>query len=351
MNILYLISASDNPLYRGRYQLHERYQTYGQHSFIYDFVVAASRRGIKIDLLVEGLHLFPLAQPLTSYCNMFDLADAPEPGPIDLALVDEIPDRLMDWLPDGVLAFGIIHNAGSIFSAERQARCSRFICMTEAALDRQMKSIPAEKLALIHQGVNTERFKPQPKNEAKAASLQPRVLIYSRMDDGKQEVITRIVSLLMETEFQLTVLGDGASFWSMSDQFGARLTLINHIPCHSIHNFLGNFDAVVSSGRGAMEALASGLPTLCAGFDYAGPITPDNIAHLLRTNLTGYGAPSDIANAASDMRIALDVDRGIYRRMAEDYCSVDRFLDQLVATYTSLRGNRLSASPQGNLTA
>jgi hypothetical protein len=64
MNVLYTVSARGNPLYLGKFGLHGRYQTYGQHSFIYDFIAAASRRWVTVTLLVEGLSAFPLAEPL-----------------------------------------------------------------------------------------------------------------------------------------------------------------------------------------------------------------------------------------------------------------------------------------------
>jgi hypothetical protein len=40
MNLLYALSAESNPLYQGKFGLHGRYQTYGQHSFIYDLIAA-----------------------------------------------------------------------------------------------------------------------------------------------------------------------------------------------------------------------------------------------------------------------------------------------------------------------
>src|SRR5258708_37092095 len=61
MNLLYAVSAQGNPLYQGKFGLHGRYQTYGQHRFIYDLIAAAYRRGVRVTLLVEGLRAFPLA--------------------------------------------------------------------------------------------------------------------------------------------------------------------------------------------------------------------------------------------------------------------------------------------------
>ncbi len=78
MNVLYAVSARSNPLYRGKFGLHGRYQTYGQHSFIYDVIAAASRRGVHITLLIEGLSAFPLAEPLKEYSRVSEMDERPQ---------------------------------------------------------------------------------------------------------------------------------------------------------------------------------------------------------------------------------------------------------------------------------
>ena len=78
MNVLYAVSARGNPLYRGKFGLHGRYQTYGQHSFIYDLIAAASRRGVHITLLIEGLSAFPLAEPLKEYSRVSEMDERPQ---------------------------------------------------------------------------------------------------------------------------------------------------------------------------------------------------------------------------------------------------------------------------------
>ena len=60
MNVLYAVSARGNPLYRGKFELHGRDQTYGQHSFLYDLIAAAFRRRVHVTLLVEGLERIPV---------------------------------------------------------------------------------------------------------------------------------------------------------------------------------------------------------------------------------------------------------------------------------------------------
>src|SRR5262249_15853552 len=140
--------------------LHGRYQTYGQHSFIYDLIAAAHRRGVRVTLLVEGLSAFPLAEPLRKYGRVLEMDDAPAVGPIDLILVDEPTDKLVMSLPAGCPAICIIHKKDAAYSQEVHHRCDQFLCMTEAALEYQSTMISRDKLKLVHHGVDLERFKP-----------------------------------------------------------------------------------------------------------------------------------------------------------------------------------------------
>jgi glycosyltransferase involved in cell wall biosynthesis len=335
VHIVYLVSATNNLLYEGRYQLGSRYQTYGQHSFIYDLVVSASRRGIKISLLVQGLDRFPLSSPLAPYCDLTEVEKAPSMEQADLILIDVIPEPLIRLLPPSVPAFCVVHNASMNYSEDFQVRCNRFLCMTEVALRHLSKRLVHSKAALIHQGVDMQRFRPKI-HDTTLESGKTRVLIYSRMNSAKQRVVSGVVENLIPENVELTVLGDGDAFWHVSDRFGTDLTLINHIPCHSIHRFLLNYHVIISSGRGAMEGLASGVPVLCAGLGYGGPVLPENIRHLLKRNLTGYGLGCETTAILSDLSVAMSLDWRTCRRMAEDYCSADRFIDQLIEVYASL---------------
>jgi glycosyltransferase involved in cell wall biosynthesis len=311
--------------------LQERYQTYGQHSFIYDFVAAASWRRIDVSLLVDGLDAFPLAKPLAVYCDVTEFMRNSSPIDADLILLDQVSGPILAELPADVPAFCLVHNAGAVYPSSLHARCDKLVCMTERSFALQQRNVDTEKLVLIHQGVDTHRFNPHPV-EAGGGS-EPRVLLYTRMEAAKRNVVISVVDKLLSTDIRLTVVGDGEVFWEISDTYGETLTLINHIPCHSIHNFLPRFEAVISSGRGAMEALACGLPTLCAGFEYGGLITPKNIRAHMRTNLTGFAMGRDVSAVGDEVRAATAFDRLLCREMAEQYCSVDLFLDRLLETF------------------
>jgi len=327
MNVLYAVSARDNPLYRGKFGLHGRYQTYGQHSFIYDLIAAASRRGVNVTLLVEGLSEFPLAEPLKEYSRVFEMDERAEVGPIDLILLDEPTDKLVASLPAGSPIICIIHRKTSAYSQEIQDRCDQFLCMTEAALEYQSTKIPPKKLVMVHHGIDLQRFRLT--NETRVQrKAQPNLLFYTRLD--REEVtMWRILEQLLRCDVRLTMLGDGDAFWKISDQYGRDLTLINHIPCHSIHNFLHHFDIVASAGRGVLEALACGLPALCAGYEYGGPLLPNNIQRHMETNITGYRMAADLAGMRQDIDMAMSLERDTCRLMASEHGSVETFLDKL----------------------
>jgi glycosyltransferase involved in cell wall biosynthesis len=125
------------------------------------------------------------------------------------------------------------------------------------------------------------------------------------------------------------VVGDGPGFWDTSDRFGSEIILINHVPCHSIPNLLGEMDVAISLGRGAMEAMATGVPTICAGYGYAGLITEANMDSLMRYNLTGFHSDGDPTDVMADVHDALKTDRRCVRRIAENYLSASDFVDRV----------------------
>lgn len=331
VDLVYALSASQNPLYRGKYEFRGRYQTYGQHSFIYDVVRAASRRHLCVTLLIEGLAAFPLVEPLKSVCRIVD-ASVDGVDSADVILLDEPTDYLLTRVPSDAPALCVVHRKNATYSASVVDRSQGFVCMTEGTLEFQAGRLPNEKLLLVHHGVDLQRFQPAAHRHAPDRQ-RAEILFYSRLDRD-QQFIPVIVQSLIQTGHSITVLGDGDSFWQFSDRFGDRITLINHIPCHSIHHFLHHFSVVVSAGRGVMEALACGLPALCAGFDYGGVVLPENIRRHLRVGLTGYRMGVPLEQLGGDVQMALSLPPQTCRAMAEEHCSVETFIER-VLTFAS----------------
>ncbi|HEX2190188.1 MAG TPA: hypothetical protein VHG51_14875, partial [Longimicrobiaceae bacterium] len=93
MDLLYVLSAAGNLLYEGQFGLHGRYQTYGQQSFIYDLLVAASRHSVRVSLAVDDPRVFPLTSPLARYATVHDFSAIRRPGgPPSAAIVDVVSD-------------------------------------------------------------------------------------------------------------------------------------------------------------------------------------------------------------------------------------------------------------------
>lgn len=318
IRIRYYVSAVDNALYDGGFALASRYQTYGQQSFIYDFVRCATRLGVSMELVLDQLDLFPLAEPISRHCHVTELGrDALASHP-DVLLLDTITDAMLSALPTAVPAITVVHRARQTFSAGVIARSNKFLCMTPNALAIQSERLPASRLALITQGVDLTRFQPT-RCAARAESEPPRVLWYTRLSTGKRNTLFQTLEGLIQTPVRLTLLGDGPLFWEISDRFGEAISLVSFIPCHSIHNFISSYDVVISSGRGVMEALACGVPSICAGLGYAGVVTPTNIASLLDYNLTGWLLPAGPAPVADDIHRACLISGHICRQMAEQH--------------------------------
>jgi hypothetical protein len=277
-----------------------------------------------------------LAVPLRKYCSVIDPSEESVPGNPDLILLDEGADRLLSLCPPGVPAFRMVHHWSTPFSDELEQRCQRFICHTENSLRRLSAKVPVEKLALIHQGVDLQRFEPQlPRDQLDRSSI--RVLIYSRLDANRGPTIWNLLEELESSTMRVTLLGDGDTFWNISDRFGRSMTPVHFIPCTSIQNFLPTFDVVISSARGVMEALAMGIPAICGGFEYAGPVHRDNIRDLLKRNITGVGMGVDPKNVQEDVRTAATTDSSECRELAEDFCSVDRFVARLMEELEAVR--------------
>ncbi|QDU63979.1 hypothetical protein Pan216_48600 [Planctomycetes bacterium Pan216] len=335
MKLTYLIGASHD-MYRGRFPYRGRHLSFGTHSFIYDLVRVGSRLGHDWTIVLDEPELFPLSAALRHPARVVKTS-AWSPEGTDGAIAEYwASDESLSSLPARTPLIAVVHNSDHCFSSFKQDRANAVLCMSPTSLVKQRRTFDPEKLFLSIQGVDLDRFSPT-RTVARRDGARPRVLVASRIDDNKQDAVRQVVDRLVERAIDLTVLGDGAGFWDLSDRLGHRLTLINHIPCHSIHRFLPQFDLVVSSARGVMEAFACGLPALCVGLDYGGAVTPDRLDELLERNLTGHASGRNLDQLDEDLTAALAVAGSDCRRIAEERFDATRVVEQLVAVFDRVR--------------
>ncbi len=329
MRMRYYISTKENLLYGSKFYYQGRFQSYGQHSFIYDFLINAYKQNIKVDLIVDEIKNFPIYKIIQPYCTLVEWRKAGSLETADIAIVDVICERMTRCLPVETPKICIVHNAGTLFNRALIEMCNCFICMTETAWNFQVKTIPSEKLVLIHQGVDLKRFRRRNELFDLKQNRNLNILIYTRMNQDKRNTIFSVLNELKTADYYVTVLGSGPLFWEFCDLFGDRFVIINYIPYHSIPIFLQQFDLIISSGRGVMESCASGKPTICAGLGYGGLITRGNVKHLLKRNLTGYGENFSAAKFKDDIKEALSIRPMMWREIAESYFDVNLFIKKI----------------------
>jgi glycosyltransferase involved in cell wall biosynthesis len=129
----------------------------------------------------------------------------------------------------------------------------------------------------------------------------------------------------------LTILGDGELFWEIADRYGDHVAILNYVPCHSVQNVIQQFDVVISSGRGVMEALACGIPTICAGVGYAGLVNGENVESLLRYNLTGAHLGNRCSLLGQDLACAGEIAPNDCRKIATQFFNAEEMVGGFVA--------------------
>jgi hypothetical protein len=332
LSLLYLITSFNNPLYSGKFGLGDRFRTYGQHSFIYDFAAESHRQGLRLHIAMDNASTFPLTAPLNRYAKILDLSagDKIQWADYDATLADVGADFKATALLGAPPVITVVHNPYQEFADGLLERSTRVMALNSYTRDELSGRLPAHKLFVNWQGVDLERFRPAPM--PKQTRPGPKVLVYSRIDAEKRDAVTATIdSLAADPALDITVLGDGAGFWSISDKWGHRLTLINYIPCHSIHRFVPGYDVVVSSGRGVMEAMACAVPAIAVGRSFLGAVTPENVLELRGVNFSGYaGSNRPTDRIGETVRSCAGYGRDDLRRCAEKYFGVRGFVERLL---------------------
>ena len=205
----------------------------------------------------------------------------------------------------------------------------KIVCLTPMAKIKQKNFAWKNNLIHINQGIDTRRFEDSKFTQRKNTE---NILIYSRMDIYKGEIYLPIIeSLLKNKKYDITILGDGEYFYSAIDSFGSSITPVSYIPCYSIHNFIRKFDVIISNGRGVMEGMLSGKPTIAAGIRYCGLIDKNNVEFFLESNFTGSNINYNCIKINDDMK---KIEEGAYdnnRELGLKHFDVDDFLFKILS--------------------
>ncbi len=353
MRLKYCLTSRNNPLYNGNFQSHTRYKTFGQHSFIIDFIATVKRHGCSIELLIEDKESFPLYEYLQEFCRITELSTGiHQLEEADAVILDKLSDEAIELISAGALLFYFVHDAGEQINRRLPAICHKILCMTDTAVRFQSTYINKDKLLLCQQGVDMDRFS----FKGGAGSMmrkgdQIKVLLFTRLTLQKRATLISVLDELLTRKeaYSITLLGDGDLFWEICNTYGHLITVVNHIPCNSIQTFLPGFDVVISSARGVMEACASGIPAFCAGLGYAGLVREENIPHLMIRNLTGFGEQVRVQSIHEEIKEALGKDRMHWRALSGKYFNMELFVQKVMKEIrNSKSGQRVVLGTSGN---
>ncbi|PUA37874.1 hypothetical protein C8Z91_18100 [Paenibacillus elgii] len=169
------------------------------------------------------------------------------------------------------------------------------------------RGIPAYKIQLIPNGINTKQFQTkQPKKRWRKALGLPqdaRLLVYaSRFERDKYPIAQKVILAVEKVarsnkKFAAVLYGPGPFRRQLSQlaqkvnqRLGRRVILVKG-PLASIQNAYYAADIVVGTGRVALEAMACARPVIAAGVSgYCGIVRPGSIARMKRYNFGDHGS-------------------------------------------------------------
>lgn len=171
----------------------------------------------------------------------------------------------------------------------------------------QEYGVPRDNIQLTINGIDVSRFSPDtsptPIREELGLSDGPVVVHVSRLDGVVDNVARLLIALAPRLSgavpgIQLVLTGGGVSFEELNAQAEAvnarlgRRCLILTGPRTDVHQILAAGDLFVGVSRAALEAMASGLPTVMAGFQGFGGLFGQEVLDLaVSSNFCFRGCP------------------------------------------------------------
>lgn len=261
------------------------------------FVFSPSGRFIDEHLLKEGIQTFAVdfqsSSSVEQARNLLCSADIihAHPGPsrtlaLEAALISGAP---VVFTIHGAWFDGVQHYAH---------RLAAIVGVSSAVHTAITAQCPTHsRIECIPNGIDTSRF-------SKAIDEAPElghIAVASRLDADKRVLIDTLISLWEVQSRQddrnglrYTVAGHGTlknELELAAQRLGIQVDFHGWQTTDALAQLFGKASAVIASGRGAMEALASGRPTLAlASAGAAEVFNPSQLPEAARSNFGGFGA-------------------------------------------------------------
>ena len=192
------------------------------------------------------------------------------------------------------LGYSIAH-PGSVLFRYLEALGDTVVCNSDATA-RAMRAAgcPPHRLAVVPNGIDTERFRPAAQSD-KRTPLRAICVASLRPEKGLPRLVCILAPLLRERLFELTVVGDGEGRSDLErtvrdEAVSGSVTLAGAhkdvVPLLQSADFYVSAARVEGFGISVAEAAACGLPAVVSN-------VPGGIAEVVKHGTTGYLAASD----------------------------------------------------------
>ena len=225
--------------------------------------------------------------------------------------------------------------------------------------------VPYERIAVIPNAINTERFSPQRKEAIRRRA--PKILFASRLDTDCSlgaSLLCRIAPLLAKKypKIKIEIAGGGKAYKKLSavaSKVNAAIgydciKLLGHVS--DMPSVLRQADVFVGVSRAALEAMSSALPVvLCGNEGFVGLLDSSNISLAKGTNFCCRKSELPTAPCLYEsLCTVLDMDLSDRRALGEymrEYVCRNHGLDALGALTESFYRSALARTPdkQGDI--
>jgi glycosyltransferase involved in cell wall biosynthesis len=166
-------------------------------------------------------------------------------------------------------------------------------CYTDEDRDRVWEFGVDSRIEVIHNGIDTDRFRPDGPKSDRIDHNGPVVLFVGRLVEGKRpgDAIAAVSQLAEERNAKLYVAGEGPL---RSELDGDHVEFLGQLPYEEMPAVYRAADSLVLSSRAeglprtVLEAMASGVPVVVSDLEQVAPVVGDGGVTVSVGDISGF---------------------------------------------------------------
>lgn len=159
-------------------------------------------------------------------------------------------------------------------------RADMVFCYTNEDRERIKNFDVKTKIEVVHNGIDTNRFRPAGPTSNEIDHDGPVVLFVGRLIEGKrpQDAFKAVSRLSDKMDARLYVVGDGKMRKELETMASGSIRFLGQVPYNEMPNIYRAADAMILPSRAegfprtVLESLSSGVPVVSSHLDHTAPI-------------------------------------------------------------------------------